>query len=372
MLEAPKAPLSGDKFTFLMIEDIFSLFLTVGLALTPVCAQSYSYNITKTSAWLEKQQLPDGAILYSADGINPYFANLAAIGWLHDSSKIPQVEAWMQWYIDHVNWPDYNGLYGTVYNYTYANGAETSTNSYDSADSNATTFLTLAEALYNTGNSGAQSFVQNTVGEYLLNVTGNIITTLQQSNGLVFAKPDYQIEYLMDNSEDYRGLEDFANLAVQAWGDTSTSSWYQLHALSIRSGIRNVLYISSTGLYYPYAGSSAPNMSKFYPDAVAQLYPAVQGAVARSSKQAKNSYTAFNKAWPGWTNLSFSSQTPFPWAVVSYAAYLDGSRSSVNKYIETIQKKYVNRNPDFPWPFYCAEGGWFIRVNAAMEWSSRY
>jgi hypothetical protein len=350
-----------------MVKGILSFFLAVGFAVTPVRAQNYSSDITKTSAWLKGQQLPDGAILYSANGISPYFANLAAIGWLKDPSTIPQVEAWMQWYIGHVNWPDNNGLYGTVYNYSYSDGIETSTNSYDSADSSAATFLTLAEALYNTGNSGAQSFVQNTVGEYILNVTGNIITNLQRSNGLVFAKPDYPIEYLMDNSEDYRGLEDFANLAIQAWDDTSAASWYQAHASSIQSGIQSVLYISSTKLYYPYAGSSAPNMSRFYPDAVAQLYPAVQGVVAASSKQAKNSYIAFNAAWPGWTNLSFNSQTPFPWAVVSYAAYIDGDTSSVNKYITTLQKKYVNVTPDFPWPFYDAEAGWFIRANAEME-----
>lgn len=350
-----------------MIENICSLFLAVGVAVTPVCAQSYSSNITETSAWLEKQQLPDGAILYSADGINPYFANLAAIGWLHDSSKIPQVEAWMHWYIDHVNWPDYNGLYGTVYNYVYTNGVEISTNSYDSADSSAATFLSLAEALYDTGDSGARSFVKKTIGQYILNVTGNVITNLQQSNGLVFTKPDYPIAYLMDNCEDYRGLEDFAKLAIRAWDDNSGASWYHAHASSIRSGIQNVLYISSTRLYYPYAGSRLPSMSTFYPDAVAQLYPAVQGVVAASSTKAMNSYTAFNQAWPGWTNLSFHPQTPFPWAVVSYAAYLNGSRSSVSRYVTTVQKKYMNRMPDFPWPFYCAEGGWFMRVSAAMK-----
>jgi hypothetical protein len=350
-----------------MIKCLISLLFAFGFALTQVCAQDYSSNLAKTSAWLKNQQLPDGAILYSANEINPYFANLAAIGWLQDQSKTPQVEAWMQWYINHLNWPDYNGLYGTVYNYTYSNGVETSTNSYDSADSSAATFLTLADALYNTGNLGARSFVENTVGEYILNVTGNIVTGLQQSNGLVIAKPDYQIEYLMDNSEDYRGLEDLANLAIRAWNDAGTASWYQAHAASIQFGIQSVLYTSTTKLYYPYAGSSAPNMSTFYPDAVSQLYPAVQGVVTASSKQAKNSYIAFSNAWPGWTNLSFSSQTPFPWAVVSYAAYLDGNTPSVNKYIATIQKEYVNVTPDFPWPFYCSEAGWFMRVNAMLQ-----
>lgn len=351
-----------------MPKAIILFFLTVGAVSAPVArAQNYSQNLYKTSAWLETQQLTDGAILCSADQIDPYFGNIAALGWVNDSAKIPQVEAWMLWYVNHVNWPDSNGLYGTVYNYSYVNGVETSTNDYDSADSSAATFLSLAEALYNSGTPDAESFVQNTLSEYILNVTGNIITDLQQSNGLVFAKPDYQIQYLMDNSEDYHGLEDFANLANQAWVDTSAATWYRAHASSIQSGIQSVLYNSATKLYYPYAGSPSPNLSTFYPDAVSQLYPAVQGVVASASAQAKASYNTFNKAWPGWTSLSFNSQTPFPWVIVSYAAYLNGSTASVSKYISTLQKNYVNVTPDFPWPFYCAEGGWFMRVNAAME-----
>jgi hypothetical protein len=339
----------------------------MALAAVPAQCQNYQNNLTKTGQYIATQQLSDGAILYSATEIDPYFANFAAIGWLKDSStnRISAVEAWMNWYLAHVNWPDYNGVYGTVYNYSVSNGVETSTNSYDSADSYAATFLSLAEALWNTGDSGAQSFIKNTVGEYILNVTGNIVTNLQQSNGLVYAKPDYQIEYLMDNSEDYRGISDFATLATQAWNDTSTTSWYQAHASSILSGIQSVLYNSSTKLYLPYAGSPAPNMSTFYPDAVAQLWPGLEKVVTGS--QANTSYSKFDAAWPGWPSLSFTTQNnPFPWCAISYAAYLANDKTNVNNYIVTIQNKYVNVNPDFPWPFYPGEGGWFMLTNAAM------
>ncbi|MFZ0734119.1 MAG: hypothetical protein WAM79_17490 [Candidatus Sulfotelmatobacter sp.] len=33
-------------------------------------------------------------------------------------------------------------------------------------------------------------------------------------------------------------------------------------------------------------------------------------------------------------------------------------------YIGAIQSKYVNSN--FPWPFYIAEAGWFLRANNYM------
>jgi hypothetical protein len=101
-----------------------SLFLVATLlAAVPANAQNYQNNITKTSAYIAGQQLPDGAILYTSTQIDPYFGNLAAIGWLKDNqvSRIPAVEAWMSWYINHFNWPDYNGAYGTVYNYNVQN-----------------------------------------------------------------------------------------------------------------------------------------------------------------------------------------------------------------------------------------------------------
>jgi len=326
---------------------------------------NYQENVSQTSAWLTSQQLSDGAIRYTSTGIEPYFANLSAIGWLTDSTKIPQVEAWMQWYIGHINRPDYNGLYGTIYDYNVSNGVETSSGSYDSADSYAATFLSLAEALWNTGNPSAQAFIQN-IGENDFNVIGNVIINLQQANGLVYAKPDYRIEYLMDNSEDYRGLSDFASLATQAWSDTATTTWYNEQASKIQSGIQNLLFIPSAGLYYPYVGSTAPNLGAWYPDSVAQLFPITNGVIASTSSQASVVYSKFNAAWPGWPQLSYNSQDSFPWCVAGYAGYLMGDATRSNTYILSIQSQYVNASPEFPWPFYPAEGGWFMRANAGM------
>ena len=348
---------------FLVSVPLTALLLWTGLA----SAQRYQDNLTLTGEYISSQQLPDGAILYGNTEIQPYFANVAAAGWLKDNttSRVRQVENWISWYLAHLNWPDKQGLYGTVYNYTVSNGVETSTNTYDSADAYAATFLTLAEALWNTGDPGAQSFIQETVGEYALNVIGNVITNLQQANGLVQAMPSYPIEFLMDNSEDYRGLADLANLAQQAWGDTAAQTWYAARAARVRSAIQNTLYLSSTKLYFPYAGSSTPNLKTFYPDAVSQLWPALNGVV--SGSQANASYTKFKAAWPGWTLLSFdTSSNPFPWCAIAYAAYLSGDKASVNNYILNIQNQYVDANPAFPWPFYPGEGGWFMRTNAAV------
>ena len=41
-----------------------------------------------------------------------------------------------------------------------------------------------------------------------------------------------------------------------------------------------------------------------------------------------------------------------------------GDSSRVNTYIGTIQNKYVSQG--FPWTWYSAEGGWFMRLNGYM------
>ena len=81
----------------------------------------------------------------------------------------------------------------------------------------------------------------------------------------------------------------------------------------------------------------------------------------------RESYAAFNKAWPGWTDLSFNSQDRFPWVVVSYAAFLAQDRARLDRYVETIRDRYLITDPVFAWPWYSAEAGWLMRVDAEIE-----
>jgi len=177
---------------------------------------------------METQQLSDGAIKYSATEIEPYFANLGATGWLSDPTKIPQVEAWMQWYVNHLNSPDYNGLNGTVYDYSLNGTTETSSVTYDSADSYAATFLSPRRgSLEHRRFRRSIHLSRTTIGEskFLVIAQRHSAVTATERPGI--SRPDYQIEIsLMDNTEDYRGLTDFANLATQAWNDTASTASY--------------------------------------------------------------------------------------------------------------------------------------------------
>jgi hypothetical protein len=339
-----------------------TLIMMALLAVAHASTPAFQNNLTATSQWLETQQLPDGAILFTSTAINPYFANLGAQGWTKDPSKYTLIEAWMQWYVDHLNFPDQWGLNGTIYNYNVNGSVETSTGDADSTDAYAATFISLAWAYWNTGNGSARSYIQSIESD--LDTIASVIVATQQSDGLTWAKPDYQYKLLMDNSESYQGLTDAASL-FSALGNRTKSQYYSLHAEKLQQGIQS-LWISSSGGWAVYKDSSgskaAPNFATWYPDATSQLYPVLHNVVSSSDSHAKTVYTNFNKAWPGWPSLSFSSQDPFPWVTVAAAAARMGDNSRVNSYILTIQNQYVAT--DFPWPWYCLEAGWFMRVNA--------
>jgi len=322
-------------------------------------------NVTAASNWIANSStLADGAILYTSSAINPYFGNYAAIGWTKDPTKYVNVQNWMRWYLTHLNSADIWGLGGTIYNYDVSSGAETSTNNADSTDSYAGTFLSLAWAYYGTGDVGAQQYTKS-VGESQFDEIGNVILKTQQSDGLTWARPDYQIKYLMDNCEAYHGLRDAANLFLYAFNDITKANLYNAAADSMLQGINSFWLGSSWAVDKDGLGNlAAPNFATWYPDAVSQMFPVLQGVVSASDTRSETVYSEFNAAWPGWPRLSFNGQDSFPWVEVAAVAALMGDSNRVNTYIDSIDRKYVNNG--FAWPWYCLESGWFIRVNAYM------
>ena len=337
-----------------------NMSITVG---SSASNSQYQNNLDATSKWVSQFSQSDGALLYTPQAINPYYSNIAAIGMTKDPNRMPQVVGWINWYVNHLNWPDKWGLYGTTYDYTVNNGVATATNNADSTDSYAATFLSLVWNAWESGDANARSTIANL--SYQLDVVGGVIVQTQQSDGLTWAKPDYQIKYLMDNCEAYRGLRDLASLYQNAFGDTTKAAYYNAAADAMLNGILGMWMNGTWAVYKDGIGRlAAPNLSTWYADASAQLFPVLMGVVNSSDPRAQQAYAAFNAAWPGWPTLSFSSQDPFPWCLIVEGAAAMGDRNRVATYINTMQSKYVN--PGFPWPFYNAEAGWFMRANNYM------
>ncbi|HEX3551822.1 MAG TPA: hypothetical protein VIA62_01160 [Thermoanaerobaculia bacterium] len=359
---------AGDRQVIVRAWDSTGAFGSQTLTLHVIQgSSSYQNNIDATAQWTATSSTAsDGAILYTADKIVPYYSNLGAIGLTKTPAYYANVKAWMQWYLNHLNWPDKWGIYGTVYDYDVAaNGAETSTNDADSTDSYAATFLSLAWAYYQTGNATAQAYVKTL--DYQLDVIGGVLVQTQQADGLTWAKPDYKVKYLMDNCEVYKGLSDLASLYQNAFNDSTKASYYSAHASQVLQGIESELWNAAANDYYTdkdeAGGKGTVNWSTWYPDATSQLFPVLNGVIDPSSSRANQLYyTQLNGAFPNWPTLGFSDS--FPWALVSDAAALMGDSGRVNTYVTTIQNRYVSQG--FPWTWYCAESGWFIRVNNYM------
>lgn len=326
---------------------------------------NYRNNITATANWTvsSASSLPDGAILYTPIQIMPYYSNLAAIGLTKNPAYYPKVKAWMQWYLNHLNYPDKWGYSCTMYDYNVSGTTETPTNDADSTDSYAATFVSLAWAYWQTGDPAAQAYIKTL--KYQLDCIGGVMVQTQQSDGLTWAKPDYQVRYLMDNCEVYKRLKDLANLFQYAFNDTSGRDYYNAYALNTFNGIQTYLWDPVHNNYLTDAepGTPATNWRTWYPDATAQLFPALYGILAPSDARAKQLYSTFNAKWPNWATLVHGTDE-YPWVVVSAAAALMSDTTRVNTYINTVQTKYVNKG--FPYPWYCAESGWFIRVNNYM------
>lgn len=342
-----------------------ALSINVSSSSTPTPTSGpYSNNLSATAKWMAANSVaPDGAILYGSSEIVPYYSNLAAIGLTKNPGSYTIVENWMKWYINHLNWPDQWGLYGTIYDYNYNNGAESSLNNADSTDSYAATFLSLAWAFYNTGDATAQSYVKTL--SYQLNAIANSLLATQQSDGLTWAKPNYQIKYLMDNCEAYRGLRDAALLFQNAFNDTTKAQLYNSKADLMLQGINGMWLNGHWAVYKDGIGRLiGPSMGTWYPDATSQMFPVMQGVIPGSDSRSVQVYNAFNAAWPGWPNLSFQSQDPFPWVMIGNAAAQMGDTSRVNTFINALDSKYVNAG--FPWTWYSMEAGWFMRLNAYM------
>ena len=317
-----------------------------------------------TATWLRNNSVAgDGATLYGSNQINPYYSNLAAIGLTHDPASYGTVQRWIQWYISHLNSSDKWGLNATIYDYDYSNGTETSKNDADSTDSYAATFLSLAWSFYQTGDPSAQSYVK-TLSSQLDSIGGVLIKT-QQSDGLTWAKPDYQIKYLMDNCEAYRGLRDLASLFQSAFGDSAKAAYYNAAADLMLQGINGLWMNGNWAVYKDNAGNlKAPVMGTWYPDATSQLFPVLMGAIPASDARSAQVYGNLNAAWPGWPTMSYNAQDPFPWILVGDAAALMGDTSRVTTFSQTIETKYVSKG--FPWTFYSAEAGWLMRLSAYM------
>ncbi len=306
--------------------------------------------------WLEASQTRQGALAQNPEqrDVVPYFANLAAMALVQSNPEL--VRHYLDWYLQRLNRPDRFGLSGTIYDYGLGEGGrETPTFNYDSADSYAATFLSLA-ASYVRAVGDLQWAKQQ---QDKLQDVAEVVVRLQDSDGLVWAKPGTGIKLLMDNSEDYRGLTDWSWLLDQM-GRPRVAAIYRERAEWIRRGIEKQLWNPWRGSYdWSLGGTRVPSLRpRWYPDTVAQLYPIVFGVIDPKSDRAQLLYAKVMAGFPRWAEGDTGD--PFPWAITAYAAVLVGDAGSAQVYLKHSAALWPPATQRGPW--YAAESGYLIRT----------
>lgn len=314
--------------------------------------------------WISSSQRKDGYIVMGGGrpDILPYFGNLTEMAQLDKPEYLDGVRKYLVWYLANLNYPDSWGLNGTIYDRRLEEGAARSVYEYDSADSYAATLLSLVDGYCLS--SGEAGFARDHYRD--LSTVSEIIITLQDSDGLVWAKPDRQFKYLMDNCECYRGLKDWSHLLAEL-GYQEQSSFYDSKAELIKKGILERFWDEDTSCFAWAVGQGGekclPSPGEAYPGLYAQIYPATFGVIPPESEKAVLAYRKLNEELPRWAELEVGD--PFPWAILGYAAAIMDDLAGADRFLENCRSSYVLKGHCFPWSTF--EGGFYVRTCEALR-----
>lgn len=223
--------------------------------------------------------------------LKPYFANLYCLSLLRDGGGADRVERYLEWYLDRLNYPDRHGLTGSIYDFRLDRGGrEEATGDYDSVDGYAATFMILLDEFERrTGRRGPILERADRVRDVAW-----LLLHLQEPDGLVRALPDRETKYLMDNCEVHGGL-----LACGALWDRlgwPGADRYREAARAVREGVTRSLLAAGERRFHwalDEAGPHPSDWSRFYPDALAQLFPLLYGVVDPGSELARHIWREF-------------------------------------------------------------------------------
>lgn len=324
--------------------------------------------------WLASLQTTSGAIKNSHKfaklkpkryRITPYFANFAALALTGSREMLSHVRKYLEWYFRHVNWPDRQRikgaqLYGTINDYFVTeDGLEIPTRDYDSADSYAATFLSLARRYFEVSGD-REIFWQN---RQRLKGICDVPVRLKGRDGLTWAKPSYKVKYLMDNCEVFKGLKDAAVLWEKVFANQCLGKYYHRQASEVQAAILKNLRKGEEFYKQKYLVFKLPaKWNRWYPDVVCQLYPIIFEVLPSQSQLAKTLYEkVLNNGQINqncdWINLKAGK---FPWLIAGFASALMDDLQNAQRFLQNVGEKFVGHEdePGFHWNSF--EAAWFV------------
>jgi len=315
------------------------------------------------ASWIREAQLPDGAIQPRPGfgRILPYIANYAALGLaraageLHDQADADAAWRWLTWYQAHQD------AAGFVTDYEVTGGTETSTQTYDSTDAYAGTFLAAAAAAWQADPDQARL---KSLARGITQAVAAIEAT-QRADGLTWATPAYHEKLLMDNAEAYGGLRSAVTLAT-ALGEPALATRAARDARRVAAGVASLWNPHSGGFNWARSSNGTSSVSSWtvlYPDAMENLWPIAYGLAAPS--QAASILSHLERTQPRWAepdqsapfsaNGVVSRQSVGYWPVGTWALTLAGQQNRALNAAATINAGSAARQR--AWPFTTADAG---------------
>ena len=321
---------------------------------------------------------PDQAAYFR---VVPYNSNLGLLGLLRTPGVGGRLitERWIDWYLSHL---DLVGVPpGVVYDHWYlADGTGETTcppgiapalcDYDDASDSYAATFLGVVWAYYQAGGSAA--FLSAAGNKQKFETIAEVILALQQPDGLTWARDDWHVKYLMDNSEVFWGLWSMARLEAEVFGDPAAAQRYQDAAEQVRNGIFDSLYNPGTSLYRVAKHADGTyveaDLNVWYPGTVALVWPHLLGVTEGDAPMAQAQMDALNESWDGSPNDDWTSQvvdpTGFLWPSIGQAALLAGDGDRAAAHAAFVRGLTF---PTFDGLFTVDDGGWLLMTLIAVE-----
>ena len=319
----------------------------------------------KETDWILSLMQDNGAVLlYESDkegegSINPYFACEAMIGVISDKEK-EHVEAagkYLKWHTEALLEED-----GIISDYKIEDGEFISKGKSDSFDSYAAEYLLLL-AKYIEADGDL-----NVIGDWEKAVT--ILSDRFEEvskHGVTYTSSEYRAAYLMDNTEVWNAVTEFGRVLSEdeEFKDDEDmkklSNKYLKLGNKIGDSIENKFWLSDDEFYTIALTKDgdiygSPDLNEFYPDAIAQLYPAMM-EVRPIGEREQDLYQKVcdHHSW----EYDDIAETTFYWTEMSYAAVIHGDFERMDTYLDTYND-IVEESRKYP--LHTASAGWIIRA----------
>lgn len=313
---------------------------------------------TASLAFVRNAAVPSGAVASHSDKtfVNPYLANLSLRALA--SSCVPQDRATA---IGHLNWYASHSTAGVVSDYNIVGGTEVSTGDQDSQDAYSGTFL----SGYASTAASATSTEAVSLAALRPAVKAAIerIVTLQDADGLTWAKPTWKVKYLIDQVEVYWGLTEvlpFIKDDAALWATANASA--QRIAVGIKTLWRSA---DSTFAYAKHENGVviATNPNRAYPDAVSQLW--VIASDITTVSQAQNIMQRISGTIAGmlnplaiWTVDGTKQERTGYWPLISTAYNRTRQPAKASSYDSAmLNARLTSANA---WPYDVATAGYLV------------